>query len=217
MSNRQFILPMRDAADLTRKQRTANPEAADALAIARARAPEPPWPSLTVRLGAAIEEALARGVPAERESLARSLGMSGKTLARRLRDEQRRFRDVDDEVRRLRAQQLVEEGTVDLTEVAACVGFADLAAFGEAFQRWFGASPSAVRARRRRGERAWLPPRRVRYGTAVAAPSIHSSTMVLKPPRNMRLPSNGMSDGGISMRGSAITFFSTWSRWRRER
>src|SRR5262245_20625451 len=39
---------------------------------------------MTVRLATAVEGALARGKRTDRETLARSLGMSGKTLARRL-------------------------------------------------------------------------------------------------------------------------------------
>jgi hypothetical protein len=46
------------------------------------------------------------------------------------------------------ARGLVREGH-DLTEVAQRVGYADPAAFGKAFRRWFGESPSVFRARRR--------------------------------------------------------------------
>jgi AraC-like DNA-binding protein len=138
------------AADLERPLRTASAPAATALAAALSRVPTRRWGSTLARLATAIEDALARGERLDREVLARSVGMSGKTLARRLAAEQRRFRDVVDEVRRALAQRLVEEGALDLTEVAARVGFADLAAFGKAFRRWFGESPSAYRARRRR-------------------------------------------------------------------
>ena len=81
--------------------------------------------------------------------LARSLGMSGKTLARRLATEGRLFRDVVDEVRRVLAERLLGQ-ELDLAEVAGQVGFADPGAFGKAFRRWSGEPPSVFRARRKR-------------------------------------------------------------------
>jgi AraC-like DNA-binding protein len=134
--------------DLARPLRAANPEAARALAAALERLPARRASSASARLAVAVEDALARGAHADRETLARSLGMSGKTLARRLAAEQRLFRDVVDEVRRTLAQRLVAEESLHLGEVAGRVGFADLAAFGKAFRRWFGESPSAFRGRR---------------------------------------------------------------------
>jgi AraC-like DNA-binding protein len=137
------------ADDMRRPLRTGSPEAAEALAAALTRQPARESPSVAVRLGAAVEDALARGQRVDRERLARALGMSGKTLARRLAGEARSFREVVDDVRRLLARRLVGEETLDLGEVAARVGFADGAAFGKAFRRWFGDSPSAFRSRRR--------------------------------------------------------------------
>jgi AraC-like DNA-binding protein len=138
------------SADLARPLRTANPDAARALAAALAGSSEPRPASAAVRLAAALEHALAHGERIDREALARSLGMSGKTLARRLATEQRRFRDVVDEVRRALAQRLVADAALQLGEVAERVGFADVAAFGKAFRRWSGHSPSVFRARRSR-------------------------------------------------------------------
>jgi AraC-like DNA-binding protein len=135
--------------DLERPLGTANPDAAATLAAALARPAGPSRPaSHAERLTAVVEDALAHGARLDREALARTLGMSGKTLARRLAEEQRSFRDVVDAVRRTHAEQLVTQPGMDLGEVAARVGFADLAAFGKAFRRWFGVSPSAFRKRR---------------------------------------------------------------------
>ena len=49
------------------------------------------------------------------------------------------------------AHRLVVEDGMPLGEVASRVGFADQAAFGKAFRRWFGASATTVRQRRRSG------------------------------------------------------------------
>ncbi|MCW5891087.1 MAG: AraC family transcriptional regulator ligand-binding domain-containing protein [bacterium] len=133
--------------DLDRPLRAANPDAAAALAAALSRPAVLPPTSASARLAAAVRDAIARGDRVDREALARTLGMSGKTLARRLAAEQRHFRDVVDEVRRAQSEQLVRQRGLDLGEVASRVGFADLTAFGKAFRRWFGVSPSAFRTR----------------------------------------------------------------------
>lgn len=137
------------SADLAQPLRAANPEAAAAIAGAIGRAPVRPVTSVAAQLAIAVETALGRGERPDREALARSLGMSGRTLARRLVTERRLFRDVVDDVRRTLARQLVDDARLDLGEVAARVGFADPAAFGKAFRRWFATTPSAVRARLR--------------------------------------------------------------------
>jgi AraC-like DNA-binding protein len=146
------------AEDLARPLRAANAEAARMLADALERAPLAAGApgSAAARLATAVAGALARGARPDREALARSLGMSGKTLARRLAAERRTYRDVVDEVRRTLALRLLDgeragEAPPALAEVAARAGFADLQALGKACRRWFGASPSALRARRRAG------------------------------------------------------------------
>src|SRR5262245_27903424 len=134
--------------DLRRRLRDANPEAAAALSAALDRPPVRDAPPASARLAAAVDDALVRGARIDREVLARSLGMSGKTLARRLAAEGRRFTDVVDDVRRTLARRLVDDRSLALGEVATRAGFADVAAFGKAFRRWFGRSPSAVRSNR---------------------------------------------------------------------
>jgi AraC-like DNA-binding protein len=134
--------------DLARPLRAANPDAAAALEAALDRPATPATPTTTSRLSSAVEAAIARGDHVDRERLARGLGMSGKTLSRRLAVEERVFRDVVDAVRRDQAQKLVGDKGLELGEVAVRVGFADVAAFGKAFRRWFGVSPSAFRTRR---------------------------------------------------------------------
>lgn len=133
--------------DLRRPLRDANPEAAAALSAALEGSPVRDAPPVSARLAAAVEDALARGARIDREALARSLGMSGKTLARRLAAEHHRFADAVDDVRRTLAERLVDDRSLALGEVATRIGFADLAAFGKAFRRWFGRSPSAARSR----------------------------------------------------------------------
>lgn len=138
-----------DAAALARPLPTANPDAAAALAAGLRRGDGHAAASTGVRLVRAVEAALAAGTSIDREVLARSLGMSGRTLARRLAADGASFHALVEQTRRHLAQRLVAEGRLPLGEVASRVGFADQAAFGKAFRRWFGASASTLRGRRR--------------------------------------------------------------------
>ena len=76
-------------------------------------------------------------------ALARLLGVSDRTLKRRLQQEGSSFRALAQAARHARAQALLEAGHLSLTEIAAELGFADLSSFSQAFKRWSGAAPSA--------------------------------------------------------------------------
>jgi AraC-like DNA-binding protein len=85
--------------------------------------------------------------PLTLDDAASSLGISRRTLQRKITASGTTLSRVTDEVRRDRAEQLVGEGLLTMGEVAAKVGFAEQASFTRAWWRWFGAPPS----RRRRG------------------------------------------------------------------
>jgi len=136
-----------DATLLERPIPTHNPEAAAVLVAGLGRRSAPPRQpaSTTARLARVVEETFASGERVSREAAARCLGMSGRTLARRLADERSSFRDVVESARRELAHRLVTRERLALGEVANRVGFADQAAFGKAFRRWFGTSATALR------------------------------------------------------------------------
>ena len=77
------------------------------------------------------------------EALAQLLGLSARTLKRRLQQEGSSFRALAQAARYARAQALLDAGRLSLTEIAAELGFADLASFSQAFKRWSGAAPRA--------------------------------------------------------------------------
>jgi len=82
--------------------------------------------------------------------VARVLGLSARTLQRRLAEGGESFRDLHDEVRFQRARELLLGGaTTD--DVAGALGYRDRANFVRAFTRWAGQSPSHFRTERRRG------------------------------------------------------------------
>ncbi|WAC45944.1 AraC family transcriptional regulator [Pseudomonas sp. SL4(2022)] len=75
---------------------------------------------------------------------ATALGYSVGGLQRALAEQQQSFRQLHDEVRRLRAQALLDSGLA-IREVARACGFAELSPFYRAFKRWQGATPMGFR------------------------------------------------------------------------
>jgi AraC-like DNA-binding protein len=106
------------------------------------------------------------------DGMAAALGMSPRTLIRRLRSLGTTFHDERDELRRIRAREMVEAGELSVTGIAEVLRFSDPPNFGKAFKRWFGVSPGEYRARRARASATpplsadrnprsrppWLPP-----------------------------------------------------------
>jgi AraC-like DNA-binding protein len=84
---------------------------------------------------------IAQSLSAERQptlaATARALGLSSRTLQRRLLDEHGlAFRDLLDDVRRTSAQRLIDEGRLNLSEVSYLLGFRDPRALRKARRRW---------------------------------------------------------------------------------
>ncbi|MCE5364228.1 AraC family transcriptional regulator [Pseudomonas anguilliseptica] len=75
---------------------------------------------------------------------ATALGYSVSGLQRALAEQQQSFRQLHDEVRRQRAQALLDSGLA-IREVARACGFAELSPFYRAFRRWQGATPQGFR------------------------------------------------------------------------
>jgi AraC-like DNA-binding protein len=93
-----------------------------------------------------VSTAMSGGVPALSD-VASELGMSGRTLQRRLADEDTTYQSlVDDARRKLAVRLLGHDGDATLSEVAFMTGFADQSAFTRAFKRWTGVTPGAFRA-----------------------------------------------------------------------
>ncbi len=82
------------------------------------------------------------------EHVARRLGMSRRTLARRLQDENTGFREIQDRARRQLAERLICDPAVPLSEIAWQVGYSSKTSFHRAFLRWFGAAPGHYRKQR---------------------------------------------------------------------
>lgn len=81
------------------------------------------------------------------QRVADAIGLSKRTLARRLSAENTSFRAELEQLRRRRAEALLGEGNLSIAEVGTEVGYPDAAVFSRTFRRWHGCSPSAYRAR----------------------------------------------------------------------
>lgn len=79
------------------------------------------------------------------DAVAASLGMTTRTLRRRLEDEHTSYRELVEEVRRTLAQELLAGGRMKMEEVAERLGYSDATSFAHAFRRWKGHSPSELR------------------------------------------------------------------------
>ena len=97
-----------------------------------------------------VRSALSQRISGERpavEKVAKSLGMSGRTLQRRLEELGTTYQALLDDVRRRSARRLLAKTDLDAGEVAFLLGFEELNSFTRAFQGWEGMTPLRWRAR----------------------------------------------------------------------
>jgi AraC-like DNA-binding protein len=95
-----------------------------------------------------ISRSLSEGVP-KISDVARQLGLSARTLQRRLADAGYTYQTLVDEARRQLSARLLEETDYPLSEISFMAGFADQSAFTRAFKRWEGQTPRSYRIRGR--------------------------------------------------------------------
>jgi len=100
----------------------------------------------SLRLRELLAARAALGEP-RREQMAVALGISDRTLQRRLHAEGTSFQQVLDDTRRELAQQYLRTPCRTLGDVAARLGYEDQSTFFRACKRWFGEPPGRYRAR----------------------------------------------------------------------
>lgn len=79
------------------------------------------------------------------DTIAGRLAMSRRSLQRYLSGLGTSFNEVADDIRRKRAQHLLEERKLSTSQIASQLGFADSGAFFRAFRRWTGETPGRHR------------------------------------------------------------------------
>lgn len=99
---------------------------------------------LDEQVRAEVRQCLNDGVPRVSE-IAQRLGMSGRTLQRRLREHDLSYQSLADEARRELAERLLHQTSYSLAEIAFLTGFSEQSAFNRAFKRWSGRTPRSFR------------------------------------------------------------------------
>lgn len=88
----------------------------------------------------------APGARANMETVARSLGMSVRSLRRRMDAEGKTFNEVVNDAQAIVAKNLLGNTQQTIQEIAYELGFADASSFHRAFKRWTGTTPLSYRA-----------------------------------------------------------------------
>ena len=104
-------------------------------------------PLMTQQVKRALHDAL-RSDDAQVESVAKQLGLTVRSLQRRLKDAGTSFQAAREDVRRTLAQRYLDDGLA-ITEISFLLGFSEPSALFRAFKRWTGLTPLERRAQRR--------------------------------------------------------------------
>jgi AraC-like DNA-binding protein len=102
----------------------------------------------TSQLRTKVENAIASVFPHGKvlvEDIARSLGMSERTLARKLSDEGLNFTEIFQQLRRDLAVRYLKDRKLHVSKIAWLLGFREVSAFTHAYKRWTGKTPSQMR------------------------------------------------------------------------
>lgn len=108
----------------------------------------PADPTLRESVRDTIARSLSDGVP-RAAVVARRLGLSERTLQRRLAADGLSFQTLVDDARRDLAEGLLSRSDYPLAEVAFLTGFSEQSAFNRAFRRWHDQTPATYREARR--------------------------------------------------------------------
>jgi AraC-like DNA-binding protein len=97
----------------------------------------------------AVRQTMAHG-RCNAAGVAQWLGLNERTLDRRLQRLGTTFGEVRDAVLFAMSTQLLDDSAMNLTEIAAAIGYAEASSFIRAFVRWSGQTPTAWRRARAR-------------------------------------------------------------------
>lgn len=99
---------------------------------------------LLTQVDTLIRRALPGGIPSMAK-VGQQLGMSNRTLTRRLAAEGVTFRELIQRTQETLARQLLRSTNQSMAEIAFQTGFSEQSAFSRAFKRWTGHAPAAYR------------------------------------------------------------------------
>jgi len=96
-----------------------------------------------------VENAIVPMLPhgkARAGEIARQLGVSQRTLARRLSSEGRTFSDALENLRSDLAERYLTDEALTISQIAWLLGYQEVSAFTHAFKRWTGRTPREARS-----------------------------------------------------------------------
>lgn len=146
----------------------------------------------SVGLKAIVENAIARRLPngvAQANRIAEEIGLSTRTMARRLAEEGTSFAAILDQLRRDLALRYLEERDLSLNQIAWLLGYTEVTSFNHAFRRWTGQSPSGARRQ---------------AATAPREPAGNASRFVGPPRARRAIKAAGRRGRAKSRRGAKI-------------
>ena len=101
------------------------------------------------RFRSAVENTLPQLLPhgkASASKVAQRLGVSARTLARKLNAEGVAFVDILDQLRSALAQRYLSERALPISEISWLLGYSEVSSFTHAFKRWTGKTPRQFRS-----------------------------------------------------------------------
>jgi AraC-like DNA-binding protein len=101
-------------------------------------------------LRASIENAIVPLLPHEKvrlSNISRQLGLSRRTLARRLMAEGLSFSTILRDLRHDLGNRYLKEADLSISTIAWLLGYNEVSSFTHAFKRWIGKTPRQVRSR----------------------------------------------------------------------
>jgi AraC-like DNA-binding protein len=96
-----------------------------------------------------VEELLPNLLPHGRAvatEIARRLGLSSRTLSRKLGEEGTSFAEILDQLRAALAKRYLDDGTLPVSEIAWLLGYREVSSLTHAFKRWTGMTPRRFRS-----------------------------------------------------------------------
>jgi AraC-like DNA-binding protein len=135
-----------EASDLDRPFPGHNPEMLEMLtpALSAALGELEAQSSVAEQVKIVLKRSLASGQPGLSD-VAKQLGMSDRTLQRRITEEGSTFRDLLSDARRDLGRHLLADPATDIDEVACLLGYQDTTSFYRAFREWEGMPPNRWR------------------------------------------------------------------------
>ena len=101
--------------------------------------------SMTAQVRRVLSGRLAQGESSNLDHIAQVVGVSARSLQRRLGDEDMHFSALQDEARLMLAHNFLRNSARSVKYIGALLGFRDQSSFHKACLRWFGMTPGRYR------------------------------------------------------------------------